>query len=140
MSSLVVSRRLVSVLVFLACANASGPSAMDAGNVIKSMEARDHLDETCTVEMTVKSSNNAAHHREYYLDSEDDFRSEKNLARVISYDDAPLFKKAGIDDPAAYYRDKTIHVTGLILHQNDQTRIHVKDPKQIKLAEAGEKK
>jgi hypothetical protein len=101
--------------------------------VIPATEARNHVDETCTVEMTVRSSKNAAPRREYYLDSEEDFRDEKNLALVISYDHADLFKQAGIDDPAEHYKGKTLRVTGKVIRESDQVRIRVEDPKQIKL-------
>ena len=102
---------------------------------IAAADARDHVGETCTVELTVRLSKNAAPPREYYLDSEKDFRDEKNLAVVISYDHADLFKKAGIDDPSAHYKGKTLRVTGKIIREKDQTRIRVEDPKQITLVD-----
>jgi len=105
--------------------------------VVPSAEAKNHVDEECTVEMTVRSSKNAAGRNEYYLDSEVDFRDEKNLAVVISYDHADAFKNAGIDDPAEHYKDKTIRVTGKVIQENDQTRIRVTEPGQIKVVEPG---
>jgi DNA/RNA endonuclease YhcR with UshA esterase domain len=104
--------------------------------VVKAAEARNHINERCTVEMTVKSSKNAAGRSEYYLDSEEDFHDEKNFAVVISYDHADLFKKAGIDDPAEHYKGKSLQVTGKVIHENEQVRIRVEDPKQIKIVEA----
>ncbi len=101
--------------------------------LVKSEEARKHIDEKCTVEMTVRSSKNASGRREYYLDSEEDFHDEKNFAVVISYDHEDLFKKAGIEDAAEYYKGKKLRVTGKIIHENDQVRIRVEDPKQIKV-------
>jgi hypothetical protein len=83
--------------------------------VIAAPEAGQHLDERCTVEMTIQSSKNAAPRGEYYLDSEKDFRDEKNLAVVISYDHADRFREAGIADPAEFYRDKMIRVTGKVI-------------------------
>ena len=73
--------------------------------------------------------------REYYLDSEEDFHDEKNFAVVISYDHAELFQKAGIDDPAEHYMGKKLRVTGKVIEENDQIRIRVEDPKQIKIVE-----
>jgi hypothetical protein len=101
--------------------------------VVAAPDARNHIDELCTVEMTVRSSKNAIPRREYYLDSEEDFRDEKNFAVVISYDHADLFKKAGIDDPAEYYKDKALRVTGKVIRENDQVRIRVEDPDKIKV-------
>ena len=105
--------------------------------VVKAADARNHIDERCTVELTVRSSKNAAPRREYYLDSEEDFHDEKNFAVVISYDHADLFKKAGIDDAAEHYKGKSLRVTGKVIRENDQVRIRVEDPKQIKIVEAG---
>jgi hypothetical protein len=98
-------------------------------------DAKNHVDERCTVEMTVRSSKNAAPRMEYYLDSEEDFRDEKNFAVVISYDHADLFKKAGVDDPAEYYMGKKLRVTGKVIHENDQTRMRVDNPEQIKVVD-----
>jgi hypothetical protein len=103
--------------------------------VVAAPDAKNHIDERCTVEMTVRSSKNAAPRMEYYLDSEEDFHDEKNFAVVISYDYADLFKRAGIDDPAEYYLGKKLRVTGKVIHENDQTRIRVEDPKQIKIVD-----
>jgi hypothetical protein len=104
-------------------------------NVIPAAQIREHVGKDCTALMTVKSSKNAVPRKTYFLDSEEDFRDEKNLAVVISYDHADKFREAGIDDPAEYYRGKTIHVTGKVIEENDQVRIRVEDPKQIKLVE-----
>jgi hypothetical protein len=87
--------------------------------------------------MTVRSSKNAAPRREHYLDSEEDFHDEKNFAVVISYDHAEAFQKAGIDDPADYYKGKKLRVTGEVIHENDQARMRVEDPKQIVIVDEG---
>ena len=106
-----------------------------AEKVVPAAEARNKIGQECTVEMTVKASKNAAKRRTYFLDSEEDFHDDKNFAVVISYDDAAKFQAAGIDDPAEHYKGKTIRVTGKVIHEDDQVRIRVDDPKQIKLVE-----
>ena len=103
--------------------------------IIPAAEARNHIGKDCIAEMTVKSSKNAVPRRSYFLDSEEDFHDEKNLAVVISYDHAAKFQEAGIDDPAEYYKGKTIRVTGKVIEEDDQVRIRVDDPKQIKMVE-----
>src|SRR6478735_5107978 len=67
----------------------------DKAPVRPSREARNHIDE-----MVVRLSKNAEPRKVYYLDSEEDYRDEKNLALVIAYENAEKFKKAGIDDPS----------------------------------------
>ncbi len=124
-------------LTFLAVLLSTGASADDAKppKVVKAPDAQKHIDERCTVEMTVQSSKNAAPRRVYYLNSEEDFRDEKNFAVVISYDHADLFKQAGIDDPAEHYKGKKLRVTGKVIREDDEVRIRVEDPKQIKIVE-----
>ena len=67
-------------------------SALDApkvsiekpADVIQAPKARDHIDMTITVELTVKSSKNADKQMRYYLDSEVDYKADQNLALVIT--------------------------------------------------------
>ena len=105
--------------------------------VVSAPDAKDHVGKRCTVEMTVRSSKNAAPRREYYLDSEEDFHDEKNFAVVISYDHKEAFQKAEIDNPADHYLHKKLRVTGKIIHENDQTRMRVEDPKHIVVVDDG---
>ena len=105
--------------------------------LVSAPDAKNHVGQQCTVEMTVRSSKNAAPRREYYLDSEEDFHDEKNFAVVISYDHAEAFQKAGIDDPADHYKGKRLRVTGTVIHENDQIRMRVEKPKQIKVVDDG---
>jgi hypothetical protein len=122
-------------LAFVALVALAGASSDDKKTlkVVMAPDAKNHIDERCTVEMTVRSSKNAAPRREYYLDSEEDFHDEKNFAVVISYDHAEAFQKAGIEDPAEYYKGQKLRVTGKVIHENDQTRMRVEKPDQIKV-------
>jgi acetyl esterase/lipase len=104
---------------------------------IAAPEARNHLEEHRTVEMTVRASKDGTHRKEYYLDSVEDYGREDNCTVVIAYDHAGKFKQAGIDDPAAYYKGKTIRVTGTIIREADQTRIRVSEPGQIRIVGSG---
>jgi hypothetical protein len=100
-------------------------------------EAIKLVNKEVTVEMMVRSSKNALEKRhEIYLDSEEDFRDEKNLAIVITEDGASKFKDSGVEDPAAHFRGKTIRVTGTVTLKDERPRIEVSDPKAIKLIEA----
>jgi hypothetical protein len=84
--------------------------------------------------MTGRSSKNAlAGRMEIYLDSEENFHDEKNLAVVISAAGAAKFKDAGIDDPAAHFKGKTIRVTGTVVVHENRPRIVIEDPRQIRL-------
>lgn len=126
-------------LAFAALVALAGASDHDkeALKVVMARDAKNHVDERCTVEMTVRSTKNSAPRREYYLDSEEDFHDENNFAVVISHDHAEAFQKAGIDDPSEYYKGKKLRVTGKVLHENDQTRMRVETPDQIKVLDEG---
>ncbi len=133
--------RMIQVTPLLALALASIAAVSRADDpkttekVISAGEIRSHIGKECTAEMTVKASKNAVPRRTYYLNSEEDFHDEKNLAVVISYDHASKFQEGGIDDPADYYKGKTIRVTGKVIEEDNEVRIRVEDPKQIKLVE-----
>jgi hypothetical protein len=73
--------------------------------------------------------------QEIYLDSEPNFSDEKNFTVVIAYAFVKAFADAGIANPAAHYKEKTLRVTGTIIRDSDQTRIRVEDPGQIKIVE-----
>jgi hypothetical protein len=135
-------RESVSKTLFLASALATIALVSGADDdkktekIIPAAEVRNHVGKECTAEMTVKSSKNAVPRRTYFLDSEEDFHDEKNLAVVISYDHAAKFQEAGIADPSEHYKGKTIRVTGKVIEEDDQVRIRVDDPKQIKIVES----
>lgn len=138
------SRGFVLWELLIVVAAATAFVADDKVPVRPASEARDHIDKKGTYEMKVRLSKNAEPDKIYYLDSEADYHDEKNLAIVIAYADAEKFKKAGVDDPSAYYKGKTIRVSGMVIKESRQTRIHVTDPAQIEVvpepkAAAGDK-
>lgn len=103
--------------------------------VIPAAEAKNHVGERCTVEMTVRSANDNVRRQSVYLDSEARFNDPNNLAVVISYRDAAAFRDAGIVKPAEHYRGKVIRVTGKVVREEraNQTRVYVTDPTQIEI-------
>jgi acetyl esterase/lipase len=102
---------------------------------IPAANAKDHLGETATVEMTVQASKSTDNRKTIYLDSEPNFSDEKNFTVIISFDHAKAFADAGIANPAEHYKGKTLRVTGTIIREMDQTRIHAENPGQIKIVE-----
>ena len=95
-------------------------------------EAIKKVDEKVVVEMLVQASKNRLEKfKEIYLDSELDFKDEKNLAVVITETGAAKYKEAGIDEPASHFKGKTIRVTGTVTLKDKRPRIEVNDPNQI---------
>jgi hypothetical protein len=99
------------------------------------VEARKAVGKTITVEMTVATTKDRLEKRgEIYLDSELDFKDEKNFAVVINKDGAADLKKHGLDDPAAHFKDKLIRATGEVKVVDGVPRIEISEAKQLKLA------
>jgi acetyl esterase/lipase len=111
------------------------PGESKPAEPIPAAQAKDHIGEKATVEMTVVASKNSENRKTIYLDSEPNFSDEKNFTVIISYDHAPSFAEAGIANPAEHYKGKTLRVTGTIIREDEQTRIHAENPGQIKIVE-----
>jgi hypothetical protein len=113
-----------------------GSVALAADPPLGPVEARKAVGKTVTVEMTVATAKDRLEKRgEVYLDSETDFKSEKNFAVVITRDGAAALKKAGIDSPADHFNGKTIRSTGEVKTVDDVPRIEITKAEQIKLVE-----
>ena len=110
----------------------------DEGKPLTAPEARKKVGETVTVEMTVQAAKDRLEKRgEIYLDSEEDFKDDKNFAVVITKDGAASLKAAGIADLAEHFKGKTIRATGAVKEVDGVPRIEVDDAKQIRVAEGG---
>lgn len=128
--------RLISGCVVAVCLAVPVVEAAKEQKPLTPAEAIKMVNKEVTVELVVRSSKNAlAQRHEIYLDSEENFRDEKNLAIVVTEDGAGKFKEAGIEDPAEHFRGKTIRVTGTVILKDERPRIEIGDPKAIKLIE-----
>jgi hypothetical protein len=84
----------------------------DEAKPLSPVAARKKVGETITVQMKVQAAKDRLEKRgEIYLDSEANFRDEKNFAVVITKIGAAKLKEAGIVDPADHFRDKVIRAT-----------------------------
>jgi hypothetical protein len=103
------------------------------------LEARKKVGEKITVEMKVQVAKDRLEKRgEIYLDAETDFRDPKNFAVIITKAGAAKLKEAGIDDPAAHFKDKIIRASGEVKLVQEVPRIEIDDPKQIRVVEPKE--
>ena len=111
-------------------------AAEDKEKPLAPVEARKQIGKEITIEMEVKAAKNRLEQRgEIYLDSEEDFRNEKNFAVVISKKGAESLKAAGIDEPASHYKGKTIRAKGTVSEVDGVPRIEIDDAKQIMIPE-----
>jgi hypothetical protein len=114
----------------------AGLALAEEDKALTPVEARKKVGEKITVEMTVRAAKDRLEQRgEIYLDSETNFRDEKNFAIVITKAGAASLREAGIDNPAEHYKDKTIRASGPVKEVDQVPRIEIDDAKQIRLVE-----
>lgn len=119
---------LAFILVFVPSA-----LAVDDAKVLTTDEAAKQVDKKCTVQMDVKSTGKSGELT--FLNSNENFRDDKNFTIVIDKDAIEKLKKAKIDDPIAHFKGKTIQVTGTVTLYNKKPQIKVQDAEQIKIVE-----
>jgi len=96
-------------------------------------EAISRVNEAVVVEMVVQRTKCCTGSRQVFLDSEPNHRDPKNLGVVVTEGGRAKFGAAGIDDPTAHYKGKTIRVRGVVIRRDDRPYIEVSDPGQIEL-------
>lgn len=111
-----------------------GPAAepkLPAG-VIGAVEARGKLGEAVTVQFTVRGGRAVSAGKRILLNSESDFRSEKNFTVVV--ESAAM---TGAFDKATYdtFKSKTIRVKGTVKEYMKQIEIIVDDAKNLEIVE-----
>lgn len=97
------------------------------------VEAINRINESVTVEMLVQRTKSCTGSSQVFLDSEANHRDSKNLGIVVTANSRERFTEAGIDDPAAHYKCKSIRVHGMVVRREDRPYIDVNDPSQIEL-------
>jgi hypothetical protein len=122
---------LLFVSLMLANGNEQPPT-----KPLTSEEAGQHVGEKINVEMVVRASKDRLETRkEIYLDSTKDHHDPKNLAAVITVAGAAALKAAGVTNPAAYYKGKTIRVSGKVTLKEKEPRIEIDDADQIRVVD-----
>ena len=98
------------------------------------IEAIEMIGERIVVRMTVRSAKDRLEkHGEIYLDSEDDFKSEKNFAVVINRKGAAELKERKITDIVGHFRNKTIEAEGVVKVVGNIPRIEIEEAKYLQL-------
>ena len=94
-------------------------------------EAAKQVGKKVTVEMEVKSVGQSA--GVFFLNSEENFKSEKNFTLFIDKAGAKKFAEAKIDPTT--YKGKTVRAKGEVKLYRDRPEIVVSDPKQLEVLE-----
>jgi DNA/RNA endonuclease YhcR with UshA esterase domain len=121
-------RRISPVLVLLAV-----PLVLAAGEQpakpVSPAEAAKQVGKKVTVEMEVKSVGKGK--GVFFLNSEKDFKDEKNFTLFIDKDGAKKFEEAKIDPTS--YSGKTVRASGEVKLFRERPEIVITDPKQIQV-------
>jgi hypothetical protein len=107
------------------------PPAGDESKPIGPAEAAKKIDEEVTVQMQVKSA--TLRDGTCYLNSEEDFKDDKNFTLYLDKGALAKFGEAKIEDPAAHFKGKTIQVTGKVTLYRNRPQIKVTGPNVIKV-------
>ena len=100
------------------------------------VEARKQVGVKVVVRMAVKAAKDRLEKRgEIYLDSEENFKDEKNFAVVITRKGAVSLKEAGITAPADHFKGKTMRATGTVKEVDGVPRIEIDTAEQIKVVD-----
>jgi len=128
--------RLILATILATCLGAS--TTLQDAKPVTPAEAIQHIGKaSIVVEMTVKKAKDRLEKRGIiYLDSEDEFKDEKNLGIAISAEAAAKLKNKGIADPADHFHGKTIRVRGCVMRFEDRPYLPVHDPDQIRIVES----
>jgi len=134
-----MSHSIVSRLALFFCGVlvATALPAADTEKPLTAKEARQKVGETVTVQMPVRKAKDRLEERgEIYLDSELDFRDEKNFAVVITKGGATKLKESGISNPAEHFLGKTIRATGKVKSVEGVSRIEIEAVEQIQVVKS----
>jgi hypothetical protein len=100
---------------------------------ISAEEAANRINESVTVEMLVQRTKCCTGSSQVFLDSEKNHRDPKNLGVVVTESGRAKFAEAGIDDPTAHFKGRSIRVRGVVIHKEDRPYLEVNDVSQIEL-------
>lgn len=107
--------------------------AADEPTPLTPAEAAKKIDKEVSVKMEVKSA--SLRGEVGFLNSETNFKDEKNFTIFLGSKTLTKFKDAKIDDPAAHFKGKTIIVKGKVTLHMDKPQIILDGPGSIKIVE-----
>jgi DNA/RNA endonuclease YhcR with UshA esterase domain len=99
-------------------------------------DAAKKVNEKCTVEMEVKSVGMGKGGKVGFLNSEEDYKSDKNFTIFLAEKAIEQLKAPKVDDLATRFKGKTVRVTGTVKLYHERPEIVVEDPeKDVKIVE-----
>jgi hypothetical protein len=124
-----MTRPIVLILALLPLSQ----SAAQEPAPITPEEALKKVDQSVAVLMQIKSTGGKTAR---FLNSQADFRNDKNFAIFIPHLALAAFQKAGIADPGQHFKNKTVVVTGTVVLSQERPVLRVEEPTKIKIVES----
>jgi len=123
---------LLAIAVLSVCLGvaAGAPPDKPNPNALTFKEAAKQVGKKVTMRMEVRSTSVLVGHR---LHAFPDPKIRSGFFINIPQTAFEAFKKVNIDDPATFYKGKTIEVTGQVVKSKEGAKIVVSDPKEIKV-------
>jgi DNA/RNA endonuclease YhcR with UshA esterase domain len=121
--------RLTTVVCLVTFALVS--RADDRLMVISPQQAAGFVNKRCIMEMPVKSTGKSNDGKLIFLNSEPSFKDKGNFGIVIDLSALEKLKKAKIDDPAAYFLNKRVRVTGTVSLYKDNPQMRLVESEDI---------
>ena len=104
--------------------------AEDEPKLVTPAEAAAKINETVRLEMKINSA--SLRNGMCFLNSEEDFKSDKNFTIFLSKEVVAKFKEAMIDDPAVHFKGKTVIIQGKVTIFREHPQIALDKPESIK--------
>jgi endonuclease/exonuclease/phosphatase family metal-dependent hydrolase len=112
-------------------ASAPVPKPTGPAKEIPVDEAKNHVNEFCTVEFEVQGGRLLDGGTLCFLNSMEDFRDKNSFTVVLRTKAIKGFAAKGITDPSQELRGKKVRVTGMIAQRNGQFQTEVDDASEI---------
>jgi DNA/RNA endonuclease YhcR with UshA esterase domain len=125
--------RMLCFAVICSVLCASGALAADDVKPIGPADAVKKINEEVTLQMEVKSS--ALRGGVCFLNSEADHKDAKNFTIFVDKDTVAKFGAAKIEDPALYFKGKTVRVKGMVTLYHERPEIKLSGPDAIQIIE-----
>ncbi len=125
--------RTVFATCVLSLVAATAIPAADEPAPLSPAEAAKMVDKEVTLRMEVKSS--TIRGEVGFLNSEKNFKDEKNFTIFLGSKVLDKFKAADIADPAEHFKGKTIIVKGKVTLHQEKPQIILDGPASIKIVE-----
>lgn len=114
----------------------SSPAGIKTPGAISVAEAVKRVGDTVTVEFHVKNTGKTGSNSRVFLNSTAERGDKENFTVVLVMKDVgDGLKAAGVSEPANYYKNKTVRVTGTVSLYQEKPQIVVEDATKIGIVE-----